>query len=138
MNHDRYIFDSYALLCFFKNEPGADQVEHLLEAAEDKRIEIFLSMINLAEIYYIVHREYGEKEALEKVLLITNMPIKIIDITIKLALTAAKVKSIHPIALGDCFAIGLAKQKNATAVTADPEFKSVENEIDILWLPAKR
>lgn len=137
MNHDRYIFDSYALLCFFKNEPGAEQVEHLLKAAENKKIEIFLSTINLAEIYYIIHREYGGNEALENILLITNMPINIIDITIELALTSARIKSIHPIALGDCFAIGLAKQKNATAVTGDPEFKSVENEIDVLWLPTK-
>ena len=34
----------------------------------------------------------------------------------------------------DAFAIALAQELNATIVTGDPEFRSVEKIVDILWL----
>jgi predicted nucleic acid-binding protein len=34
----------------------------------------------------------------------------------------------------DCFAAALAKMKNATLLTGNPEFKPLEKEIKIGWL----
>ena len=135
MENNSIVFDSYALLCFFKKEPGYNKVKELLKKAEKKEIDIYLSSVNLAEIYYSIYRKFGEERVNEVLTLIYSFYITIVDVDIKLALAAAKIKSIHPIALGDCFAIGLTELKNARVITGDPEFKTVENEIDIIWLP---
>ena len=134
MDLDRYVFDSYAILCFFQDEPGAETIENLLRAAAEKKCEIYLSIINLAEIFYIISREYGEQEAIEKISLLRSFPIHIVDVTFDEALAAARIKSRYSIALGDSFAISLARQKDASVVTGDPEFKLVEKEIKVLWL----
>jgi predicted nucleic acid-binding protein len=36
--------------------------------------------------------------------------------------------------LADCFAAAVAKEKKAELYTGDPELKSVESEIKIIWL----
>lgn len=40
-------------------------------------------------------------------------------------------------AYADCFAAALARTRNAELVTGDPEFKEVEGEVKIAWLPTK-
>jgi ribonuclease VapC len=52
-----------------------------------------------------------------------------------LARQAAIYKGKHKMAYADCFAAALAKQKNAELITGDPEFKAVEGEVKIGWLP---
>ena len=135
MENNSVVFDSYALLCFFKKEPGYNKVKELLKKAEKKEIDIYLSSVSLAEIYYSIYRTFGEERVKEILTLLYSFYITVVDVDIKLALAVAKIKSIHAIALGDCFAIGLTKLKNARVITGDPEFKTVENEIDIIWLP---
>jgi len=34
----------------------------------------------------------------------------------------------------DCFAAALAKDRKAHVVTGDPEFKQVEQEVQVLWV----
>jgi predicted nucleic acid-binding protein len=38
----------------------------------------------------------------------------------------------------DCFAAALAKISNCELLTGDPEFKSIEKEINVHWLTATR
>jgi hypothetical protein len=38
----------------------------------------------------------------------------------------------------DAFATALAKQNRARLMTGDPEFKAVEAEVAVHWLPARR
>ena len=93
--------------------------------------------MNFAEVYYSVYRLFG-KEIANKILgILYTFHISIVDVNIQLTLAAAKIKANNPIALGDRFAIGLTKLKNASIITGDPEYKIVENEIDIIWLPYK-
>jgi uncharacterized protein len=138
MTNKIIVFDSYALLCFFKKEAGYEEVKKLLSLAEKKELEILLSTVNLTEIYYSIFREFGENLANEVLTLIDSLSITIVNVGIELAIAAARIKSIYTIALGDCFAIGLAKMKNAKVITGDPEFKKIENEIDIIWLPPNK
>lgn len=46
----------------------------------------------------------------------------------------AEVKSEHRIALADCFAVALAREKRGAILTGDPEFKKVEKLVEIDWL----
>ena len=38
-------------------------------------------------------------------------------------------------AYADCFAVALAKLRNVEVVTGDPEFKEVDGEVKVAWLP---
>ncbi|MBC8182712.1 type II toxin-antitoxin system VapC family toxin [candidate division KSB1 bacterium] len=138
MTNKIIVFDSYALLCFFKKETGYEQVKKILEQAEKKEIEILFSTVNLTEVYYSILREFGENRANEVLTLIDSLCITIIDVGRELSIVAARIKSIHAIALGDCFAIGLAKLNNAKVITGDPEFKKLQDEVEIIWLPPNK
>jgi predicted nucleic acid-binding protein len=53
-----------------------------------------------------------------------------------LASQAARFKATRKMSLADCFAAALAKQHAAAAVTGDPEFAAVEDDITVRWLRA--
>ena len=129
-----YVLDSYALIAHFEQEPGADKVGRLLKAARDGKTDLFLSTVNLGEIYYNVLRERGSGKADETILTIDQLPITLVDADKPLALLAGSLKAHHPISCADCFAAGLASQKNVKVVTGDPEFKKLEKEVSVEWL----
>lgn len=56
------------------------------------------------------------------------------DVNRDLAKDAALLKGKYKIAYAACFAAALAKKMNAIVLTGDPEFKILQNEIEVLWL----
>ena len=54
-----------------------------------------------------------------------------------LAKEAGRFKAKNRMSFADCFAAALAKNRKASLVTGDREFKQVESEININWLAAK-
>lgn len=129
-----YVLDSYALMAHFEQEPGAERVERLLKAARAGKTALYLTAVNLGEIYYSVVRERGIGKADETLTIIEQLPISIVDADKTLAVLAGKIKAAHPIAYADCFAAALANQLNTKVVTGDPEFKKLEKEVGIEWL----
>lgn len=131
------MLDSFAVLCFLEDEPGAEEVHKLLNAAATGTCQLNMTVVNLAEVIYTVTRHEGQEQASEVLSLLESFPINFEEIDKELALIAADIKSRFSIALGDCFCIASAKNHSATAVTGDPEFKEVTHEIKIKWLPEK-
>ena len=70
----RYVLDSFALLAYFGNEPGAETVEQLLRQAQDETVTLHLSLVNLGEVYYITQRERGQDVALATLASLINCP----------------------------------------------------------------
>ena len=132
-----YVLDSFALLAYFEDEPGAETVEHLLRQAQEQIITLYLSLINLGEVYYITQRERGQDKATETLALIDRLPIQQWPVERSLVLAAALLKANHAIAYADAFAVGLAQQLKLPVVTGDPEFQEVTALIEIVWLPQK-
>jgi predicted nucleic acid-binding protein len=128
------VLDSYALIAFFEDEPGAEQVYHLLLQAEKSGVKLLMSVINLGEVWYSIARSYSEETADEKLRQIREMAIEIVDADWNLTRQAAMFKAKGKIAYADCFAAALAKEKEAQLVTGDPEFEPLENEVNILWI----
>jgi predicted nucleic acid-binding protein len=134
--HGRYALDSYALIAFFEGEKGQKKVSELLEQAESGECELFLNVVNLGEIAYIVERERGLSQAQMTLARIDELPVTIVEVDRRLALTAAHLKARYPIAYADCFAAALAQEKDAALVTGDPEFKEVcqGDSIQVIWI----
>lgn len=131
----RYVFDSYAILAFLEDEPGADMVEKALREVMRGKAEGFLCVINWGEVYYTTMREQGEKVAEEIAALLEHYPLLLVEADQPLTKTAAKFKGKYKLAYADCFAAALAQQHKATVLTGDPEFKQLEKEVAITWLP---
>ena len=130
------VLDSWAIMAFFEDEPGAEVVERLLHQAVEKRHRLLLSAVNWGEIYYATMRAVSQEAAEQKAQEIASLPIEIVGVGEDLALArqAAIFKAAHRMSYANCFAAALAKLKNAELVTGDPEFKEVEKDIRIAWL----
>lgn len=130
------VLDSYALLSFFQDEPGAEEVEKVLTKAESGTHKLLMCVVNWGEIYYNVARKVSHEVAEEKAREIAGMAIELVPVEADLRLVrqAALYKASGKLAYADAFAAALAKIRNAELVTGDPDFKQVEGEIKISWL----
>ena len=111
-------------------------VKELLQEALAGQCQLFMSIINLGEVLYITERERGLPKVQEVLAHIDELPIQLIDANRAQTLTAAHIKAQWSIAYADCFAVALAKLKDATVVTGDPEFRHLEaaSVVPIAWL----
>ena len=128
------VLDSWALLCYFEQEPGNENIIELFEKAVESSKPLLMCIVNWGEVYYQVVRRYGEQKAHEIEQLIQTLPITLVEANKELIREAARIKATKPMAYADCFAVALARLKKAELYTGDPEFKAVEKEIKILWV----
>ena len=135
-----FVLDSYALLAFLGDEPGADAVGKLLETAKRGDCTLFICVINLGEVLYIAERERGLNEAHKVLAFLEDMPLTMVDVNRQLALAAAHIKAHSPIAYADCYAAALAQMMDAELVTGDEEFHKVKPRglIRIRWIANQR
>ena len=128
------VLDSYALMVFFEDEPGADFVRGLIQKAVEDDTNLLMSVVNLGEIWYSIARNNSSEIADQYIHEIRGMGIQIVDVDWYLTRQAAVFKVNGNISYADCFAAALAKSKKAELVTGDKEFKSLEGEIKIAWV----
>ena len=131
---ERYVLDSFALLAYFEDEPGAAIVEEILQACDEDDAEGFLSIVNFGEVLYITEREQGLQAAQRVVAAIDELPLRVVDADRSRTFAAAHVKARHAVAYADAFAIALAQEVEARVVTGDPEFEKVENLVRVRWI----
>lgn len=134
MKGRKFVLDSFAVIAFLEGEAGADIVQEILEKGKADRL-IFMSVVNLGEVYYSMHRAKGPIKADEILEIVDQLPIVIVPADRAATLAAAKIKAVYPIAYGDCFAAALAIKNKCPVVTGDKEFKLV-NDISIHWVSA--
>ena len=93
-----------------------------------------MSVINLGEIYYNACRERGREKADETIFMMEQLPVTIVNADWEITITAAGLKSRHPVAYADCFAAALGIIKKARVITGDPEFKRFGEEVKVEWI----
>jgi len=120
------VLDSFALLAYLRDEPGAESVQALLEKASRKDAPLLMTEVNYAEVKYIILRKDGKEAWREVAASLGSLPIEFVPATRSLADTAADFKTSHRISLADAFAVALAREKKSDLVTGDPEFKALE------------
>lgn len=137
MNPDQPIFvlDSYALMAYFGDEPGRVRLEQVLEYANDGSCRLLLCTINFGEVLYMTERHRGLVKAQKVQGLIESLPIILVNASRNLVLDAAHIKANHALSYADAFVVALAKREGAVVLTGDPEFQTVEDSIEIEWLP---
>ena len=128
------ILDTFALIAFFEDEPGADFVRELLLEAESKNIKLAVTVVNLGEIWYSIARTVSPEQADATVQEIRGMSIEIIDADWKLTHQAAIYKARGGISYADCYAAALAKLRKAEVITGAPEFQKLKDEVTTAWI----
>ncbi len=137
MKRPRYVLDAYALFTHFGYNPGGEQVDEMLEAAQVEACELYLSEISLGELVYRIERALGKERAMETLAVVQQFAITRCAAYWPRILAAARVKARHPISYADAFAVSLAQEMEAPVVTGDPEFECAEELIPVVWLPTK-
>ena len=130
----KYVFDSYAMIAFFEDEPGADRVANVLAELFNEKAKGYMTVINWGEIYYNAMRVQGVEDAEEAIAQVRKYPIQLVEADLSLTYEAAKLKGRYRIAYADCFAAALSARLKAPVITGDPEFKKLENEVSIHWI----
>ena len=129
-----YILDSFALLAFLEGEPSADRIRVILQAAQEERALVYLSVINLGEVLYITERERSLVIAQQVLAALEQLPLELLEASQTRVLAAAHIKANYPISYADAFAVAAAQEFQATVVTGDPEFAKVTAIIRVEWL----
>jgi len=145
----RVVLDSWAILAWLQGEPGGALVRDLLGWAEGdavagervrgclgkelNRPRLFVSIINLGEVFYILGRRVGERKARETIEEIKAGVIEVLPVSEELVFEATSLKIKYPIAYADGFALAAAIAQGGALVTGDPELKDMK-EVPIIWL----
>lgn len=127
----RYALDSYAILAFLQGEEGAERVKYLLSAARAGEAELHMSVINLAEVQYKIMRRGADTT--DALALLRTLPISLISADEHIS-EVVQLKAKYPMSLADCFAAALAQELDCPLLTGDPEFKKIEQIIQIEWI----
>ena len=128
------VLDTWSIMAFLEDEPAGERVEAIITEAHEAGIPLLMTVVHVAEVWYIFARDSSAKEADQGVSELKQLGIEFVEADWELSLEAAKFKARHKMSLADCYAAALAKSSQADLVTGDHEFKQVEAEIKVDWL----
>jgi len=127
----RYVLDPSAILAFLQEEPGWQRVKELLTSAANGHTELHISILNLAEVQYIILRR--GKDTTQRLAALEALPFNVASADAYIP-QVVELKAGHPVSLADCFAAALAQDLDCSLLTSDPEFHKIESLIKIEWL----
>jgi predicted nucleic acid-binding protein len=132
------VLDTWALLAYLDGEPAAQPVRQVLRAARRKQVVVLLSLIAYGECLYVIEREQGFRQTQRAVAIIDQLALRVMPAERVLVFEAAHVKARYPVSDADAFSVALAKRHRGRVMTGDPEFRAVESEVRVHWLPDRR
>ncbi|MCC6299347.1 MAG: type II toxin-antitoxin system VapC family toxin [Anaerolineales bacterium] len=129
---DNFVLDAWAIIAFFQGEKPADtRVREVIEGAQEGTARLFVSIVNLGEVYYRMGRTRSPKEADSVLKDLSILPIEIVSADDDTVLAAARLKMTHVLSYADAFAAVTAQQKDATLLTGDPELLALKRLVKI-------
>jgi len=127
-----FLLDSWAMLAYLKKKSPADaRVVDVMEQARQGDIKLFISVINLGEVYYSIGRVRGEDFADQVLDEIRLLPVEILPADDDVVFTAARWKMKYPLSYADAFAAASTEQHEATLLTGDPELLALRDKLNI-------
>jgi predicted nucleic acid-binding protein len=128
------VLDSWAILEWISGrQPATDAVANLLAESEAGTTRLFMSAINVGEVYYFLRKNHSEKLAESWRESSRTLPVTIEVPSADEIWDAALLKGRYPIAYADGFAAALAHKYRCPLVTGDPEFRSIA-DLELDWI----
>jgi predicted nucleic acid-binding protein len=130
--------DASAVLRFVDKEAGAERVRAVYRACAGGEAEAFISAVQWGEIAAVQRKRFGAQEQERTLQSLLQIDLRVVSASAERAVRAAEIKEDRKIAYADAFAIELAMDSpDHVLVTADYDFKAVEDLARIEFLPAK-
>ncbi|MDR2247122.1 MAG: type II toxin-antitoxin system VapC family toxin [Treponema sp.] len=133
------VLDACALITYLNGEPGKEIMRDLFRQAVDRKMALYMSVVNMIEVRYGYIRDMGPERAQHLFEQIQSSPITIIhDISNNALACAARLKASYSCSLADAIGIATAIELSAQFVTSDhKELEAVEKaeSLSVLWLP---
>lgn len=128
------VLDSWAILEWISGrQPATGTVAQLLAEAEAGTTRLFMSAINVGEVYYFLRKNHSEELAASWRESSRTLPATIEVPTADEIWDAALLKGRYPIAYADAFAAALAQKYQCPLVTGDPELRSIA-DLKLDWI----
>jgi ribonuclease VapC len=128
------VLDSWAVIAFFEDEPGGKKIADLIANAHEDGIPVYMTVVNVGEVWYITAREISEEAANNIVKELNGLRIEFMDANWEITQEAARFKSKNRMSYADCYAAALTKLKKGVLVTGDNEFRALDDQIGIQWV----
>jgi predicted nucleic acid-binding protein len=132
-----YVLDACALIALLDGEEGKDVVKNILkQAIDEKETCVYMSAVNLVEVYYNYIRELGKDNALEILEKINAAPVEIVEaIPEPVYLEASRLKGSYKMSLGDSIGLATAINLNGDFVTSDGELvePKAKEHASVFW-----
>jgi PIN domain nuclease of toxin-antitoxin system len=116
-----YVLDACAMVALLNGEKGAENVNYLFQQAVKGEIKLFMSIINLLEVYYGFIGDIGIAKTQEIMNTANETPLAVIStISDKVYHEAARIKGTHrKLSLADSVGIATAAELDGIFVTSD-------------------
>lgn len=117
-----YVLDTSALVAYFKDEPGADQVEAMLR----RPASLLLPFMAVMELRYVLARTFSppQVDGIIETLRASGAPT--IESDPAWGAGAARLKAQGGLSLADAWIASLALLHDAELIHRDPEFDGVD------------
>jgi predicted nucleic acid-binding protein len=128
------VLDSWAILEWMSGrQPATNLVGKLLVEAEAGQTRLFMSAINVGEVYYFLMKQHRQDLAESWRESSGTLPVTIEVPAADDIWNAATLKGRFAIAYADAFAAALAQKYNYALVTGDPELQQVDH-LKLDWI----
>jgi len=116
-----YVLDTSALMRLLLDEPGAGEVERIVEGDEP----VALPFMAVMEVQYVLLRRLPPLHVGRLIATLQAWPVEIVESDPEWGRQAANVKAQGGLSLADAWMAALALQRDARLVHRDPEFDGV-------------
>jgi len=133
-----FVLDASAILRFIDDEAGAEIVSEVFQKVAAGQAHVVMSAVHYGEVVGISYRRGGQLRAGRIAARLASLKIEVHSADATRAARSAIVHVTRKMPYADCFAAELtADLPSARLLTADFDFKPVEHEISIEFLPTK-
>jgi ribonuclease VapC len=128
------VLDAWSVIAYLEGEPAGERVAETIADAHENGGPLLMTVINAGEVWCLIARAASAAEADGAVSDLRQLGVELVDVDWDLSREAATLKSKHRMSFADCFAAALARERKATLLTGDPEFRQVQEQVRIQWL----
>jgi len=125
------IWDTSALITYFADEPGADQVEA-------SRRHAAIPFMALSELYYLIWQRQGKASADTLYGLVRSWSRPVLMPDEQVVLTAGRLKAVYRLGIADSYIAAFSLIHKKPLMTKDPDYESLVPDITLTKLPYKK
>jgi predicted nucleic acid-binding protein len=118
----QYVLDTSALFALRDDEPGAQRVHAIIDAARKRRASVSISFMTRMELLYRITATEGDEAATAAIRLLDALPLHWVTCEPPILTEAARIKSRGGLSIVDAWIAATALVRNATLVHKDSEF----------------